>query len=123
MNKTFLAAVALGMALSSAAIAKPNLGGGFTGPSADAKTTTVEEAKKLNDDAHVVMRGNIKQNIGHEKYLFEDQTGSIVVEIDDDDWNGVTVGAEDLVEIRGEVDTHWSKPTDIDVETVTVITK
>ena len=79
--------------------------------------------KQMKDETFVVLRGKIKQMVGKEKYLFEDQSGSIVVEIDDEDWNGVTVGPEDTVEIRGEVDTHWRKPTDIDVDSVTISLK
>ena len=55
------------------------------------------------------------------KYVFKDDTGSIVVEIDDDDWGGLDVSPKDKVEIRGEVDTHMMKPTDIDVDTVQLV--
>lgn len=125
MKKTLLAAFAIVscLALSNYVAAKPNLGGGFTGPSMDSKITTVEQAKTMNDDAYVVMQGKIKQSIGHEKYLFEDQTGTIMVEIDDDDWNGISINEKDMVEIRGEVDTHWRKPTNIDVDRITKIQK
>lgn len=108
------------LVLSSAAEAK-NAGGGFYGPAPESAAVTVEQAKNLKDDTFVVMRGSIKQMVGKEKYLFEDNTGTIMVEIDDDDWNGVTVGPNDVVEIRGEVDTHWRKPTNIDVDSVTYI--
>ena len=34
----------------------------------------------------------------------KDASGAITVEIDDDDWNGLNVTPQDLIEIRGEVD-------------------
>lgn len=68
------------------------------------KITTVEEAKKLPDDTRVVLHGYIVKHIRSDHYMFQDDTGSISIEIDDDDWNGVTVGPADRVEIRGEID-------------------
>ncbi|MBE6458189.1 MAG: NirD/YgiW/YdeI family stress tolerance protein [Alphaproteobacteria bacterium] len=92
----------------------------FTGPSGDVNTT-VEQVKKMPDDTNVVLRGYIEKALGDEKYVFKDDTGSIVVEIDDDDWGGLDVSPKDKVEIRGEVDTHMMKPTDIDVDTVQLV--
>lgn len=123
MNRKLLSLSVLTSALilSSHTFAKPQ-SGGFYGPTAPSASVTVAEAKNLKDESFVVLKGNIKQMVGKEKYLFEDKTGSIVIEIDDDDWNGLSVSPEDIVEIRGEVDTHWRKPTDIEVESITYIT-
>ncbi len=116
MNKLLLTAlVAVScITLSSEGYAKKN-GGGFTGPSVE--ITTVEQAKGMSDDTFVVLQGNIKQNIGDELYIFTDASGSINIEIDDDDWNGVSVGPDDLVEIRGEIDKGWTS-IEIDVDQV-----
>ena len=123
MNKTLLYSLAAAGAFFAAAAEAGVKNGGFYGPTADSASVTVEQAKQMKDETFVVLRGKIKQMVGKEKYLFEDQSGSIVVEIDDEDWNGVTVGPEDTVELRGEVDTHWRKPTDIDVDSVTISLK
>lgn len=114
MRKTLL--------LTAAAIAAylPLAQAGFTGPSEQAGVS-VEEAKKMPDDSHVVLRGKIEKSLGDEKYVFKDKTGSIQIEIDDDDWNGLEVSPEDLVEISGEVDTHMMKPTDIDVDSIRLV--
>lgn len=114
MKKTLLLTIAAAMAYI------PLAGAGFTGPSGEA-TTTVEQAKKMPDDSNVVLRGNIEKALGGEKYVFKDATGSIVVEIDDDDWGGLDVSPNDTVEIRGEVDTHMMKPTDIDVDSIKMV--
>ena len=69
--------------------------GGFSdGTNASAAITPVSKALKMRDDTHAVLRGNIVKQVGHEKYLFKDATGEIVVEIDDEDWGGVTVGPQ-----------------------------
>ena len=89
--------------------------GGFTGGS-KAEVTTVAQALKMKDDAKAVLRGNIIKQVGHEKYLFKDATGEIVIEIDDDDWGGVTVGPQDTVELIGEVDKDFNKiEFDVDI--------
>ncbi len=90
---------------------------GFVGPSAE-PVVSVEEAKKMPDDTHIILKGYIENSLGGEKYVFKDNTGSIEIEIDDEDWRGLNVSPKDKVEIHGEVDTHLMKPTDIDVDSI-----
>lgn len=100
----------------------PNGGttGGFVGP--EKATTTVADAKLQRDDTYVVLQGNILQRHGHDKYLFQDSTGTIIVDIDNHKWNGLTVTPNDKVEIRGEVDKDWNS-TEIDVESIIILQK
>ena len=114
-------ALVLGLAGNAMAQQPASVRGGFQGPGLT--VMTVSEALKLNDDAPVKLSGKIEKSLGNEKYLFKDATGSITIEIDDEDWNGVTVGPDDIVEIRGEVDTHWNKPTDIEVDSIAISLK
>lgn len=111
MNKLKLLSLAAlsVLAVNSAANAKDNMDGGFTGPGTDVAVITVEQAKGLNDEAMVILRGNIQKQVGEEMYIFSDGTGTINVEIDDDDWMGQNIGPEDLIEIKGEVDKGWTK--------------
>ena len=76
-------------------------GGGFTG---EQRVVTVEQALTFRDDTPVILRGRIVMALGNERYLFEDETGTIVVEIERETWRGLTVGPNDRVEISGEVD-------------------
>lgn len=108
--KNVLAVSALILGFSAAAAQA-----GFTGPSAAG--ITVAEAKKLNDDAPVIMTGKIAKSLGGEKYLFTDATGSVTVEIDDDEWKGVDVSEKDEVEIRGEVEKDFTG-FEIDVDSI-----
>jgi len=82
-------------------------GGGFTGPGP--KPVTVEQAKTFRDDTPVVLQGRILSYLGKEKYLFSDDSGTIIVEIDDRLWAGISVNENDMVEIRGEVDRNLRK--------------
>ena len=87
--------------------------GGFSGPGPAAMS--VKQALEMRDDAKVTLRGNIVQHLGGDMYLFRDATGTVKVEIDDDEWNGQTVGPEDTVELYGEVDKDWNS-VEIDVK-------
>ncbi|MFQ6695951.1 MAG: YgiW/YdeI family stress tolerance OB fold protein [Alphaproteobacteria bacterium] len=96
--------------------------GGFVGPNMlEQKITTVQDVSKLRDDTTVFMQGKIVNSLGHERYTFMDETGKITVEIDDEDWNGVTVTPETLVQIYGEVDKGVFKKTKIDVDLINLM--
>lgn len=117
MKKTVLvSALALVIGFSSGAMAQQPTGG-YTGPSA-VKSATVAEALSFSDDTPVVLTGKIEKSLGDEKYMFADNSGKVVVEIDNEDWRGQNVGADDVVEIKGDVDKEFLETT-IDVESIT----
>ena len=104
--------------------------GGYTGPGSDAQPataaagqiTTVKQAQAAADDTKVVLEGTITKRISSEHYEFKDATGSIQVEIDNDDWPaGTSVSENTKVRLTGEVDHHKVKPTDIDVDRVEIL--
>jgi uncharacterized protein (TIGR00156 family) len=88
---------------------------GFRGPGPD--VVTVDVAKGLRDDYQVVLRGKIERFLGDEKYLFTDETGSIIVEIDNRLWRGLSVDQNDTVEIAGEVDRRFTR-TEIEASSI-----
>ena len=120
MNKFITASafvVALGLSANAFAAGfqgQANMGG-FQGPGL--QPSSVSEALKLNDDTPVVLVGQIEKSLGGEKYLFKDATGSVTVEIDNEDWRGVNVTPKDTIVIQGEVDKDFFK-TEIDVDSV-----
>ena len=89
--------------------------GGFSGPGLSA--STVEQAKVMRDDAKVVLAGSIMRHLGGEDYLFQDATGTILVEIEHDKWNGQLINPSDTVELHGEVDKDWMS-TSVDVDAI-----
>jgi uncharacterized protein (TIGR00156 family) len=96
-------------------VVQNNTKGGFV---SDKETiVTVKQVNEMRDDVPVIVQGHILQRMGDEKYLFEDSTGSITVEIDDDDWRGQTISPSDTVKLYGEVDRGIFK-TQIDVDYV-----
>jgi uncharacterized protein (TIGR00156 family) len=88
---------------------------GFRGPGPD--VVTVDVAKGLRDDYPVALRGKIERFLGDEKYLFTDETGSIIVEIDNRLWHGLSVDQNDTVEIIGEIDRGFTR-TEIEVSSI-----
>lgn len=56
-----------------------------------------------SDDQWVTLRGRLVDYLGHDKYEFADESGSIEVELDDDrDWSYISKG--ELIELTGKVD-------------------
>lgn len=76
---------------------------------------TVAQAKTLKDETGVTLTGKIVKHISGDDFEFEDVSGSIVLDIDNDLWKALQLKAGDKVKVIGEVDTHRSKPTDIEV--------
>ncbi|MDR1221582.1 MAG: NirD/YgiW/YdeI family stress tolerance protein [Tannerella sp.] len=81
-------------------------GGGYKGPGAVA--ITVAEAKNLRDDTPVILQGKIERFLGDEKYLFSDDTGNMVIEIDSRVWGNLSVDENEVVEINGDIDKEFS---------------
>ena len=65
--------------------------------------TVAQVAQTFPNKAQAVLRGNIVQQLGSDRYLFRDSSGEIVIKIKHDRWWGLTVGPNDLVEIGGEL--------------------
>ncbi len=116
--KKIMAFFVLGLSVVMAgnAMAKKH-GGGFEGPGVNS-AVSVQDALKMSDDSHVVLKGKIEKSLGNEKYQFNDGTGIIIIEIDDDEWNGVVVKPENTVEIRGEIDKELMSQPQVDVEMI-----
>lgn len=90
--------------------------GGFSGPDNRRAVTTAEIAA-LDDDTSVRLVGYVVEAVGDEEYTFRDETGTIIVEIDGDEWNGLEVTPTMRVEIAGEVDRDGGK-AEIEVDSI-----
>ena len=84
---------------------------------------TVENVKNKADETFVYMQGQIVKALGDNKYAFTDKTGEIMLEIDNDEFNGVTVTAGEFIEISGEVDKEKMKPTKVEVKSIKKLDK
>ncbi|BBP80691.1 MULTISPECIES: NirD/YgiW/YdeI family stress tolerance protein [Pseudomonas] len=111
MNTKYLALL-LAPLFSTAALASS-----YTGPGSTPQVTTVAAAMEAADDAAVVLQGQIVKRIKGDIYEFKDATGTIKVEIDDEDWPPHAIDDKAQVKLTGEVDRDLMG-REIDVEFV-----
>ncbi len=116
MKKTSLFAIALLFASTMNASAENN-NGGFQNNN-NQQIISVTEIAELKDGDYVMLQGNILEKTGDESYNFKDNSGTIVIEIDNDTWAGITVTPNDMVIIGGEIDKDMMEPTIIEVDTI-----
>lgn len=64
---------------------------------------SVEQARVAQPECTVIVKGCIRQQVGNEQYVFEDDTSSILVTITEDIWSGQDITSDNLVELHGEV--------------------
>ena len=83
---------------------------------------TVKQAKALQDDTRVKLKGYITSAKGNETYCFKDKTGEITVYIDDDVWKGFSATDKTQVLIRGEIE-HETGGVHIDVSAIEAVKK
>ena len=83
--------------------------GGFKGPGLS--VSTVAQALDMHDDSPVVLQGSIQQNLGDEKYLFKDATGTVVADIDNKYW--AFTSSEEYKE--------FMEKTEIDVKSLRIV--
>ncbi|MHA6494816.1 NirD/YgiW/YdeI family stress tolerance protein [Pseudomonas borbori] len=96
------------------------LAGGYNGPGATAQVTTVAAALEAADDMPVVLQGQVVKRLQDELYEFKDSSGTIQVEIDNEDWPGQTVSEKATVKLTGEVDKNLTS-REIDVDRVELV--
>ena len=74
-----------------------------------AAPTPIKKVLRMRDDSYVTVRGRIIKRLTDDKFLFADETGQIVVDIDYEDWGGVTASPKDTLELTGEIDRDFNK--------------
>ncbi|MNY29622.1 hypothetical protein D3C86_1636740 [compost metagenome] len=83
--------------------------------------TTVAAANDAADDAPVVLQGFVVKKLNNDdKYEFKDTTGTITVEIDNEDLPAVPFNEKSKVKLTGEVEKHLLS-REVDVDLVEVI--
>lgn len=117
MKKISILAV-MGVMATAAAVAGPGNMANDNMNNNVIEVVTVEQVRGMADDSPVVVRGYLVQQNGENSYIFQDNTGTINVEIDEEDWGGLTVTPTDMVEVWGEVDKNGMSIMEIDVAAI-----
>lgn len=95
--------------------------GGYTGPGAQLPVSTVAQAKDARDETYVVLEGRITKRLkDDDHYEFTDGSGTITVDIDDDEWPAQSIDENTKVRLYGEIDKDFLN-VDIDVEHLEII--
>ena len=95
--------------------------GSYAGPSNVPLLTVKQLLDTGKDDQHARLQGRIVSHDGGDRYTFEDATGRITVEIDDEDFPaGQAVSAQQRVELLGEFDKGLRK-TEFEVDRITLV--
>lgn len=128
---TLAAAAAMSLGVATMAVAQPSgysgpsnasgasAGGAYGGPSTVQLMTVKDLLDGGRDEQHARLQGRIVSHDGGDRYTFEDETGRIAVEIDDDDFPaGQAVDAQTRVELLGEFDKGLRK-SEFEVDRVT----
>lgn len=68
--------------------------------------SSIEKVRQMPDETYVTVQGHIIAQKGHdkEKFLFKDDSGEIMVEVDKKVWRHQPVTPETTVKILGELD-------------------
>lgn len=85
-----------------------------------AHLVTVQQAQRMADETLVRVYGHVVKALGDEKYQFRDKTGTMIVEIDDELWEGRAVTAAQPLMLIGELDIsrNAKKPIKLEVEKI-----
>ncbi len=85
----------------------------------------VRNAQMLGDGSRVVLEGHIisrASTFSSKEYLFQDDTGTIKVEIDDKYWRGMTITPQTRVRLWGEIDYGiLTGSREVDVDRVEIV--
>lgn len=97
--------------------------GSYTGPTSGAEASTVKAALEKADDSIVQLTGKIISKIAgkDDKYMFRDDTGEVIADIDHKYFGGRQISDKDTVRITGKVDKDFGEPTKIDVKNIEII--
>ena len=113
-----LLAFSLVISMESAPVAA-----GFEGPGVAATVTRAVDVLGAQDDAPCVLEGHLVEKLPRRKhrYLFEDHSGQVVVEIDNKVFEQLTITPKDKVRLQGHVDWNRKRPNEVEADALAII--
>ena len=102
---------------------QPVCAAGFEGPGVAATVTRAVDVLGAQDDAPCVLEGHLVEKLPRRKhrYLFEDHSGQVVVEIENKVFEQLTVTTKDKVRLQGHVDWNRKRPNEVEVDSITIL--
>ena len=113
-----LLAFSLVISMESAPVAA-----GFEWPGVAATVTRAVDVLGAQDDAPCVLEGHLVEKLPRRKhrYLFEDHSGQVVVEIDNKIFEQLTITPKDKVRLQGHVDWNRKRPNEVEVDSISIV--
>ncbi len=105
---------------SLAGFSGPVATGGFSGPG-PREITQADQVKNAPDEAPCVLVGNIVEQIRHDKYTFQDASGTVVVEIENKIFGNNEVTPQTKVKLVGEVDRKRQRPNEVEIRYLEIV--
>ena len=102
---------------------QPACAAGFEGPGVAATVTRAADVLGAQDDAPCVLEGHLVEKLPRRKhrYLFQDHSGQVVVEIDNKVFEQLTVTPKDKLRLQGHVDWNRKRPNEVEVDSISII--
>ena len=96
---------------------------GFEGPGVAATVTRAVDVLGAQDDAPCELEGHLVEKLPRRKhrYLFEDHSGQVVVEIDNKIFEQLTITPKDKVRLQGHVDWNRKRPNEVEVDSISIL--
>lgn len=115
--KTFLLILAMLLPAYSAQAA------GFQGPGARSAVNRAADVLTVPDSTPCMLEGRIIEKLPRRanRYLFEDSSGRVIVEIKPRVFGDFTVTPQDIVRIVGEVDFDGKYPNEVEAEYLGIV--
>lgn len=97
--------------------------GGFSGPFSGAMADNVATARKLPNEAPVLLTGNIVAQLAgsKKKYVFKDNTGEIIVEISPKMFKGMKITPANTVRLSGKMDQDFGQEPEVEVNNMFLV--
>ncbi len=94
----------------------------YEGPRfADYPQGTAQSALSAGDDTKMTLEGKIINQLNEDEYTFQDSTGKIIVDIDDDELRRISFDENTLLRLIGKVDKDFGKETEFEVKVIEII--
>ena len=96
---------------------------GFEGPGVAATVTRAVDVLGAQDDAPCELEGHLVEKLPRRKhrYLFEDHSGQVVVEIENKVFEHLTITPKDKVRLLGHVDWNRKRLNEVEVDSLSII--
>ncbi|MCF1427715.1 MAG: NirD/YgiW/YdeI family stress tolerance protein [Shewanella sp.] len=92
----------------------------YEGPGSKAKITSASAVKGASDGAKIQLTGKLVKSLGGEKYQFQDKSGMVIVDIDDDLLRNIQLDEKTPVVLVGEVDNDLGGQ-EVDIEVISLL--